>query len=258
MKRRDIELSRRSFLRTVACCGAGAVAQGVLPGPMGYGVAFANSCFSGNRSLVTIFLGGGLCSHELLVPRGSTAQTTAYLDNNNVTGIREQNLTDPNNPEHIAWRARRRNQYVSANHVLLPINGHSNFGLHWAMGEALPNPSNGNPESPLPSGQRSIRQMMNTAESGGMNAAIINKVGYPSPNYSHEESHTIVATGERRSFNSAKGWLGRLADTYCISGGQQTPLSFFSFHGRVPEVRAQNVAPYLLDGKSILNERQHG
>jgi uncharacterized protein (DUF1501 family) len=88
----------------------------------------------------------------------------------------------------------------------------------------------------------SIRDAMNSSLFS-FKASLINYVGYPSQNYSHEESSNIIKFGSRNYSAQGTGWAGRLADQFCVG----KDFSVFSFAGRSPVLWSQTVQPLLLD-----------
>lgn len=111
---------------------------------------------------------------------------------------------------------------VGANPVGLGINGYNNYALHPTL--------------------TGIRDAINSSLFG-FRGSIINYVGYPNQNYSHEESSSIVKLGARTYAAQGTGWAGRLADQFC--GGRE--FSLYSFAGRSPVLRAMNQEPLYLD-----------
>lgn len=80
--------------------------------------------------------------------------------------------------------------------------------------------------------------LVNVASFVGQNrAAVINKVGYPNPDRSHEESRNIYSRAMRQAGTSNTGWAGRFGDTYCV--GKNNVSSVFSFRGAVKDLQAQ-------------------
>ncbi|MCC6954377.1 MAG: DUF1501 domain-containing protein [Deltaproteobacteria bacterium] len=98
-----------------------------------------------------------------------------------------------------------------------PIALNANFGLHPAL--------------------VNVAGMIN-----GGGGAVINKVGYPRPNRSHEESKLIYSRAIRSTGASINtGWAGRFGDTYCV--GKNNIASLFSFRGAVEDLRANQFVP---------------
>lgn len=87
-----------------------------------------------------------------------------------------------------------------------------------------------------------IRDGMNTSLFG-FRASIVNYVGYPNQNYSHEESSSIIKFGARSYSSQNTGWAGRLADQFCAG----KDFSLYSFAGRSGVLRANNQEPLYLD-----------
>lgn len=69
-------------------------------------------------------------------------------------------------------------------------------------------------------------------------AAVINKVGYPRPTRSHEDSKKVYERGLRNAGAVNTGWAGRFADTYC-SGDNL--FSLVSFRGRAKDLDSTRV-----------------
>lgn len=77
----------------------------------------------------------------------------------------------------------------------------------------------------------------------GFKGSLVNYVGYPNRNYSHEESSNIIQLGTRNYIASGTGWAGRLADSLC----EGREFSVIGFSGRTPVIRSQVVEPLFID-----------
>jgi uncharacterized protein (DUF1501 family) len=193
-------ITRRNFLKRTAMAGAGALLVDALR-PFG-ATAFADTCGTGKKSLVHIWLNGGPASHILLAPSPTAAAFSSYSTNNPTVGVG-----------------------VGSNPAGLSITSTSEYVLHQSL--------------------TAIRDAMNTSLHS-FRASMINYVGYPNQNYSHEESSSIMKFGSRNYAAAGTGWAGRLADQFCTGND----FAVLSFAGRSPVLWSQNYQPLLLDDLS--------
>lgn len=88
----------------------------------------------------------------------------------------------------------------------------------------------------------SMKGMASLLESGQL--AIINGVGYPSPNRSHFESMDLWHTAHRKHDSVPEGWLGRWIDDEGLEvgglhlGGDELPLALRAVKFQAPSVRS--------------------
>ncbi len=82
-------------------------------------------------------------------------------------------------------------------------------------------------------------------------AAVINKIGYPQPTQSHEDSKNVYSRATRNSGLTNTGWAGRFGDLYCA--GNSNVASVLSFRGQTKDISAQRYVATTLNNLGQYN-----
>lgn len=122
--------------------------------------------------------------------------------------------------------------------LLIPRNLQSYFDKRQTI--SYPNPGAGN-ASPLTLDSRyglhpALTNINNLYQQGKV--ALVNKVGYPEPTRSHDDSKSVYSRAIRNNGTDNTGWAGRFGDVYCA--GNSNIASVISFRGNAKDISARS------------------